>query len=178
MYEPKHIEAAFSISSATVRNWSSEFERHLSPTARPGKNKHRTYTDDDLKVFALVAQMKNEGRTFADIHVALGAGQRGELPDMNTDVLALRHADKALIAQVDLLQRDLTEVRAERDQLREQLAMALEHERGNIRLMAQLEDARDRAERLQAKLDELQRQTLDAYRDGFKDGFDASKPGE
>jgi DNA-binding transcriptional MerR regulator len=176
MYEPKHIEAAFRISSATVRNWSSEFERHLSPTARPGKNRHRTYTDDDLKVFALVSQMKNEGSTFADIHASLDAGQRGELPDMDTNTLALRYADKALIAQVDLLQRDLAEIRTERDTLREQLATALEHERENIRLSAQLEDARDRAEQLQARLDELQRQTLNAYRDGFKDGFDVSKP--
>ena len=178
MYEPKHIEAAFGISSATVRNWSTEFERHLSPTARPGKNRHRTYTDDDLRVFALVSELKRMGQTFADIHAALDNGQRGELPDMDSDKLALRHADKALIAQVDLLQRDLAEVRVERDTLREQLAVALEHERENIRLTAQLEDARERAEWLQARLDEIQRQTLDAYRDGFKDGFDMSKPGE
>ena len=178
MYTPKHIEAAFGISSATVRNWSAEFTRHLSPTARPGKNKHRTYTDDDLSVFVLVSQMKNEGSTFADIHVALDAGQRGELPDMDTNTLALRHADKALIAQVDLLQKDLAEIRTERDTLREQLAAALTHERENIRLSAQLEDARERAEWLQKKLDEIQQQTLDAYRDGFKDGFDVSKPDE
>jgi len=35
-----------------VRQWSIEFAEHLSPTANPGRNRTRNYTEDDLAVFA------------------------------------------------------------------------------------------------------------------------------
>ena len=36
----------------TIRNWADEFQDYLSPTATPGRGKHRMYTLTTL-VFAL-----------------------------------------------------------------------------------------------------------------------------
>lgn len=41
----------------------------------------RQFTEDDLKVFSLVSEMKSQGKVYAEIKAALGAGQRGDLPD-------------------------------------------------------------------------------------------------
>jgi DNA-binding transcriptional MerR regulator len=80
----------FDVSRQTIRQWSSEFKHYLSPRANPGKNRVRAYSEDDLPIFSLVAQMKNIGHTYEDIHVALANGQRGEMPDVENT--ALRHS--------------------------------------------------------------------------------------
>lgn len=80
MYTPKQVAALFNCQRETVRRWAMEFEAYLSPTASPGKNRDRSYTDSDLAVFALVSQMKAEGKLFTDIHASLANGSRGIAP--------------------------------------------------------------------------------------------------
>lgn len=79
-YSSRHIASLFNISRETVRVWSHEFGKYLSPTAQPEPGRHRNFTDEDLRVFSLVSDMKNRGAIYEDIHAALAAGQRGEPP--------------------------------------------------------------------------------------------------
>ncbi len=79
-YSSRHIASLFKISRETVRVWSREFSAYLSPTAQPEPGRHRNFTDEDLRVFSLVSDMKNRGSVYEDIHAALAAGQRGDPP--------------------------------------------------------------------------------------------------
>ena len=96
-YTPKHVETIFKISQETVRMWAKEFTFYLSPTATPGKNKHRFFTQEDMQVFSLVKDLKKQGMTFAEIHANLKAGQRGDPPALPPeDVQALVTTDAEL----------------------------------------------------------------------------------
>jgi len=75
------VAQTFAVSHQTVKNWSEEFTDFLSPTANPGTGRKRTFTLDDLRVFALIHDFHKRGYTYADAKVALGAGQRGDVPD-------------------------------------------------------------------------------------------------
>src|SRR5690348_3968566 len=79
-YSSRQIAALYSVSIETIRVWTLEFAEYLSPTAQPGRNKNRVYTVTDLEVLSLVAELKNQGKVFSDIHLALKAGQRGAAP--------------------------------------------------------------------------------------------------
>jgi DNA-binding transcriptional MerR regulator len=70
----------YQISRETVRQYSREFEIHLSPQANPGKSRTRMYNQDDMEVFALIVEMKGQGKLYSDIHASLMNGQRGQLP--------------------------------------------------------------------------------------------------
>jgi DNA-binding transcriptional MerR regulator len=86
-YSVGDLAKLFDVSRQTIRQWSSEFDQYLSPRANPGKNRVRAYAEGDLPVFSLIAQMKNIGHTYEDIHVALANGQRGEMPDIEASSL-------------------------------------------------------------------------------------------
>lgn len=77
------IQAAnlFKISRESVRAYSGEFASYLSPQANPGKNRTRMYTQSDMEVFALIVELKGQGKLYSDIHASLLNGQRGILPD-------------------------------------------------------------------------------------------------
>src|SRR5258707_2207167 len=97
MYTTSDVTQWLSISRQTVLTWVREFEAYLSPTASPDERRARQFTDADLRVFALVSERKKQGLLFADIHAALKAGQRGELPDLSR---ALVPADRGRLAQL------------------------------------------------------------------------------
>lgn len=82
MYKTNDIETIFNISHQTVKTWAAEFAGYLSPTATPEKGRQRVFTDDDLRVFALVSVFRKQGKTYEDMHAALRTGQRGDMPDV------------------------------------------------------------------------------------------------
>lgn len=84
-YKTRHIQKYFDISYETVRTWAEEFKEYLSPLANPGEGRHRVFSEDDLRVFSLVSNMKETGSTFSDIHVTLKTGERGRLPEIGFD---------------------------------------------------------------------------------------------
>ena len=47
----------------------------------PGQGRRRTFTSEDLKVFAVVHDFHKRGYTYADAKMALANGQRGEVPE-------------------------------------------------------------------------------------------------
>jgi DNA-binding transcriptional MerR regulator len=133
------IARLFRVSGQTVRQWSIEFAEHLSPTANPGRNRTRNYTEDDLAVFALIAEMKARGRVYHDIHTALSIGQRGEIPSPETiqrrnrfeeELLKLQSATDHELAlanqRLEQTQQQLEHAQADRDYWRTQATTAQE----------------------------------------------------
>jgi DNA-binding transcriptional MerR regulator len=46
--KPSQAAAVLAISASTLRRWSADYARHLSPEARGEDGRHRTYTPGDL----------------------------------------------------------------------------------------------------------------------------------
>lgn len=138
---PADIKELFKVSHQTVRRWSSEFERYLSSSATPPVGEMRLFTDGDLSVFALVAQVKNKGGTYEDAHARLRAGERGEIPqesptDQQKQVVMNQLAiqNKELRAEIEALTREREVAQAAVKELSDEA----------IRLQTRLEEAEKR----------------------------------
>jgi DNA-binding transcriptional MerR regulator len=150
-FQSKHVATIFDLPAATLRSWAVEFAPYLSPTATPGDNRHRYFTEDDLSVFALVKQMKADGMLFADIHASLQAGQRGELPPLPSDELldvAASESGLALFNQFELLVNKV-------QQLEQRIEQRQTEEIDGLK--AELAEAYKQIGRLEARL-EMERQ--------------------
>lgn len=152
-YKTRHIQRYFDISYETVRTWAEEFKVYLSPLANPGEGRHRVFSEDDLRVFSLVRDMKEKGNTFADIHVSLKMGERGELPQISFDdevveELAIAQTNRTLTQltqERDEAVKELQVVKEELIKFRTQLEMRAASE---VELKAQLQHAQERIEKL------------------------------
>lgn len=117
-YTTSGIAKLFQVSDQTVKNWAREFAPYLSPTAQPGGNKRRTFTDDDLAVFALVHAQSSKGLNYEDAHAALKTGQRGTVPNGSSE-LATTAAPPALMErlreEIALRDRMIDSLRTDRD---------------------------------------------------------------
>ncbi|MBZ0291640.1 MAG: MerR family transcriptional regulator [Anaerolineae bacterium] len=186
-YTSRHVRILFNIAAETVRNWCDEFERHLSPTANPGKGKHRNFTEDDMRVFALIAELKNQGLSYDEVHLALDNGQRGDPPQLPADEmrdLVATEEKQQITLEMEVLQRSLTMLVQERDELKTRLTQ-LEGEvqpvkDDNIRLTTRLEESQRQAEKLAAdleqtrrRLEELNREVGRAYHEGYMDALNS-----
>lgn len=109
-YTTKDIASLFSVSQETVKNWSREFAVYLSATATPPAGTKRVFTDEDTAVFALIADYKSRGLTYTDAHIALQAGQRGEVS-----------APTAIERLPVVVQDMILHLRSDMDDLRKQL---------------------------------------------------------
>lgn len=129
-YTTQHLCNLFKISHQTVKNYATEFADHLSPTATPGPNRQRYFTDDDLTVIALIVEMKGAGGLYEDIHAALRNGQRGVMPDgslVSADpgmALVLRQQIDQLTARIRELELDNARKDGQIELLKEMLADA------------------------------------------------------
>lgn len=130
-YTSRHVRELFAISHQTVKNYADEFSGFLSVTGAPGKGRTRLFTEDDLAVFALVKSLKDRGMTYADIHTALQAGQRGTVPDSayaivetapSASIVALQDALEQALQDNRRLQSEVDRAGATIDELRRQLA--------------------------------------------------------
>jgi DNA-binding transcriptional MerR regulator len=112
VYTTTEVRQIFSTSRQTVSNWCRDFGAYLSPTATPEEGSHRKFTDADMTVFALVADMRAQGGTSEMIHAALRMGQRG---GVNTDLALVPIAQQsmALQARVRQLEGDVDAMRLE-----------------------------------------------------------------
>jgi DNA-binding transcriptional MerR regulator len=124
-YITSSVAQLFGVTAQTVKNWAHEFEAYLSPTATPPKGGRRSFTREDLQVFTLVRDYSQRGLGYADAHVALRAGQRGEVPD--SSVLTTSEPPQL----ITLLRAEL----ATRDQLIENLKSERDMERGKVELL-------------------------------------------
>lgn len=149
-YSTRAIMAAFGIARETVRNWSREFAQYLSKEATPGKGKHRAFSENDMRVFALVAELKRQGMSHEDIHATLQTGTRGELPEVASVVLARSESGR----QIALLNDTIVQLKVERDTL----AQALQESR------YETEQQRGQVELLKEQLEQSQQRIMELYK--------------
>ncbi len=119
MYQTKDVCDIFSISRQTVRIWTAEFSKYLSPSASPEKGQQRNFSDEDMTVFALVHEVKERGGTYENAHVQLKNGDRGELPQTQLSVKVEPEIQLATLrGQLTRLSNQLEGIVHERDELR------------------------------------------------------------
>lgn len=174
MYSSSQAAALYHVSNETIRNWSEEFSRYLSFMANPGKGRTRGFSDEDMQVLALIAEMKASGSTFEEIHISLGRGQRGDTPALQVDevkAMISGEQERRLMLEIEYLKRslqDATARSAQADELKEkyirleaQLDIIKQHDSERIETLTdELSEARKRIE-------ELSRQIGEAYTKGF-----------
>lgn len=149
MYKTTELRQFFSVSRQTISAWCIEFAEYLSPTATPPGNTHRQLTDDDLRVLTLVSEMSRAGRPFAEIHLALRSGQRGDLPEIHngavipvdtTGQLSLFRARVMdLEMKIENLQKERDEAVGRAKELRDQYEKLMAEMRDLYREMGRLE---------------------------------------
>jgi len=155
-YSNRQTAALFGVSLETIRNWAYEFTQYLSPTANPGKGKHRLYSQDDLEVFALADEMKKQGMTYADIHVALQNGQRGYPPNLAPDeiqAIVVNEQERRLSTEVEVLQRTCVQLQRQLEDAEAKVRKAEEIREANIRLETLSQTQQQRVEELKEELE-------------------------
>lgn len=158
-YTNRQTAALFGVSLETIRNWAYEFAEYLSPTANPGKGKHRLYSPDDLAVFGLVDDLKKQGRTYSDIHVTLKSGQRGYPPNLDPNevqAIVVNEQEKRLSVEVEVLQRTCLQLQKQLDEAETKVREAEEVRATNIRLETLVETQQQRVNELKEQLDKAQ----------------------
>lgn len=137
-YSTRTIANLLNISQSTVKNYTDVFSNYLSPSASPPAHRARQFTDDDLLVLSLAAEMKKTGATYDEIHMALQNGQRGTVaiepsnqavPSASAMIISLREQ----IMQRDELIRELELKRAGDQTIIEMLQRQLETAQLEIR---------------------------------------------
>lgn len=147
-YTTQSIQAMFGISHQTVKNWCTEFASYLSVSATPPSGRQREFTIEDIRVLALVNEMRNHGALNDEIRAALHNGQRGELSNQMAT---------ALVPTTTLV-TSLADAQARIELLTQQVRIA--------------EDAKVKAEGqvelLQAQLDSAQKEIRQLIRENAK----------
>jgi DNA-binding transcriptional MerR regulator len=122
MYKTGEIAKRINVHENTVRNWTDEYRAHMSPSALGAKRK---FNEDDLRVLATIADLREKGIAPGDIADALTDGKLiAELPPMPTAaeeaardeirLVPLANVERALNEAVRL-ESELARVTQERD---------------------------------------------------------------
>lgn len=138
-YSTRHISSLFNISPPTIHEWCKLYEPHFSIHATPPKGKHRSYTEDDLGVFSLIKQLREENKSPEEIQAALSNGSRGAIPLVSTTELDQFSSD----SQIQALKSELEEIRMV-------LAIA---EQDRDKALAEVKPTRDHVIRLETELE-------------------------
>lgn len=158
-FTTKHLATLYGKSETTIRNWAIEFADYLSPTATPQSGKNRFYTGEDITVFALVAEMKDQDQTFEQIHLSLKSGQRGDPPDLSQEdihTLAVSERERRITLEVEALQRTIIQLRQDMREYQEKADQVDEINLENARLKATMEYLKSDLDLNRAQLKEAQ----------------------
>ncbi len=176
-YSTSEAKAIFNRDEQTIRNWAIEFAEHLSPLANPEKGRSRIFTEDDMRVLDLIASMKDDGKQYIDIHAALKAGQRGNLPVVSPEelrALTVGEIERRLSLEIQHLQNELTDAREQLQQMNDLKAHnARLEERIELR-EEQVKTLADQLREAQDKMEKLLREVGKAYHDGYVAGMQHS----
>lgn len=115
--KPSDVSTRVGISSVTVRSWSNQFARFMSPTGAGGDGRHRDFSDVDVRVMYYIKTEKARGQTGDEIAQSLASLQaNGALEDLPMPddrhlsdvpmlpVAAAEEARKLLLAQIATLE--------------------------------------------------------------------------
>lgn len=142
----KKVARLIDVSPDTVRRWcdSEYYGAYLSPGATPGANMEREYNEHDLKVLNYVAIQRNTEKVpHSDIKAALAAMQ-------SDGYTVLQDVPSGwLVPESDRI--PINEASEQAQHLAELATVKLE----NRNLRERLEDATERAEKLERELDHL-----------------------
>lgn len=137
-HEPSEVLDMLQVSRETLRDWVTRCRDYLSPAANPPREgrrgRKRLYSDEDLRVLALVAAMRATASSWDEILASLAAGQRAPVeaipkrpPRNQASLLALQQLQTQvtlLEAQLEALQRELIRREGQIELLERQLADA------------------------------------------------------
>jgi len=118
----------FGVTKQTIRSWTAEFAEHLSPLANPPKGGKRIYEDDDVRVMAAVAQLRQAGRSFADIHGELSEGKRVDPEEVPSKEIA----ERPEFAPVSVLEEFAKRIATQYEGQIAQLENERDHLRGQV----------------------------------------------
>lgn len=150
-YTTQHLEILFGITHTTVKKRAREFAEYLSPTATPPDGKRRRFTEEDIKVLALVDDLHKRGYGWEDAHLALKRGERGEIPLTANAIMPVTPASIE-----ERLEMELTTIRKELEDYKGKYNRAS----GKIELYEKLlAEKEQRIQELYEQLYELRKQT-------------------
>ena len=144
------------VTRQTVANWAGEFADYLNILANPGANEHRRFTIEDMRVLALIAEMKAVRMTYEVIHASLQSGQRGDFepPDL------AEAAQAALVKrspEIQVYEKQITVLREENTRLQSEMAELRGKHHGQVELLQQqLDAAQQQIVQLNRKIWELE----------------------
>ena len=156
---PSQAAAALGVSSSTLRRWSADYARHLSPTAS-GAGHKRSYSADDL---ATLARAQALLKTHAPLEVdrLLGVATDEEtpaaaalvtVPALAIEVATLRAAMMQLAGEVAALQEARAGDRAELDRLRSEVVGIFDRARKRqVAQQAEIDELRSQMAELQTR---------------------------
>lgn len=147
MHTPGEVATALGIAAPTLRKWSTDLARLLSPQARRAGAKGRRYSDDDLTLLRRYQQLLHDGATYEQARSGLIAQQRP-----TSDATAPAVGDVTVIEPSD----ETATLRAMMAATQQIVASQRQHIEAQERLIAQLQQQSeyDRAALDQARADE------------------------
>ena len=122
MLKTSQVAKLFSKSPMTIGRWVDTFGAYLSHTAKSTDSTERRFSDDDLRVLALVWMMREQGNEFELITAALAAGERADAPQSPSTITTPNNQALALTARVTALEAELNSVNGENRLLKGQNA--------------------------------------------------------
>ena len=157
LYAPSEVadiitaqDPSITVSTDTIRRYSSRFSRFLSSSANPGKGKPRLYTAEDIYMLATIKRLTEQSNTYDDIDLLL---ERLPVPE-HFDVPEVQHSVPELPAPVAALQQigsaleRLAEQGERADKLERQVQALSSH---NERLAGELSELRQQVHALSAQ---------------------------
>ena len=85
MFTPNQICETLMVPPSTLRRWARVFVDHLSP--QKGKNRHRSYTKEDLNTFRKIRDLLADGLTYEGVKQNLDIVEKPE--DQTKDLATL-----------------------------------------------------------------------------------------
>ena len=160
-YSTGQVAAYFKRSEPTIRKWAVEFKKHFSATGAPEKGRTRLFSIEDMTIFDLIASMKDQNKTFEEIHASLDSGMRGEPPSLDEkDLQALQatEGERRLSIEVDQLQRVIMSLREQLNIAQSKIAQFDQANLKMARLETSLEHTKHDLEAKQGELDTAREQ--------------------
>lgn len=176
-YTSRHAVILYKVTAETIRSWTEEFSPYLSPTANPGKGRHRIFTEEDMQVFSYIHERKQQGAVFEQIHAELMNGSRGNIPALppeEVQALVSDQQEKRLALQVENLQLVLERQKQQLDNALVRAAEAEELKTKFIQIQteldiikrvdsARIEALNQELEKAREEIKQLSRELGDAY---------------